>query len=137
MNALLFVAVCGSVLACALILLAGWQPGLFGYLPPKLIAIAAVSIPFQLLTLVGLNIFLAVGRIDRFNQLDVAGQTFVLVNALVALVFFGAGLWTLISLNTAATILVSLLIVWLIGKHLARHAGTAARRPTSACSRER
>jgi O-antigen/teichoic acid export membrane protein len=100
---------------------------LFGYIPPGLIGIAAVSIPFQLLTLLGLNVFLAVGRIDRFNQLDVAGQSFVLVNALVALVVLGAGLWTLVSLNTVATVLVSILIVWLIGRHMAGREGLGAR----------
>lgn len=129
MNSLLFAVVGGGVLACALILLAYGQPGLFGNLSPKLIGIAAVSIPFQLLTLVGLNIFLAVGRIDRFNQLDVAGQSLVLVNALVALVLLGTGLWTLISLNTAATILVSLVIAGLIGKHIVRQEGETAWRP--------
>jgi O-antigen/teichoic acid export membrane protein len=119
MNSLLFALVGGCVLAIGLMLLAMKQPVLFGYISPKLIGIAAVSIPFQLLTLLGLNIFLAVGRIDRFNQLDVAGQSFVLINAVLALLLLGAGLWTLVSLNTAATILVSLLIVWLIGRHIA------------------
>jgi O-antigen/teichoic acid export membrane protein len=119
LNSLLFAVVGGGVLALGLIVLALKQPALFGYISPKLIGIAAVSIPFQLLALLGLNIFLAVGRIDRFNQLDVAGQSFVLVNAVVVLLLFGAGLWTLVSLNTAATILVSLIIMWLIGRHIA------------------
>jgi O-antigen/teichoic acid export membrane protein len=125
-NSLLFALAGGCVLALGLTLLALRQPVLFGYIPPKLIGIAALSIPFQLLTLLGLNIFLAVGRIDRFNRLDVAGQSFVLVNALVALVLLGAGLWTLVSLNTAATIVVSLAIVWLIGRYIAGREDGAA-----------
>lgn len=129
MNSLLFALAGGCVLAAALTLLAFKQPGLFGYISPKLFGIAAVSIPFQLLTLLGLNIFLAVGRVDRFNQLDIAGQSFVLINTIAALVLLGAGLWTLVSLNTAATTIVSLLIVWLIGKYIARRDDKAALRP--------
>lgn len=119
MNSLLFALVGGGVLAFGLIVLALKQPMLFGYVSPQLIGLAAVSIPFQLLTLLGLNIFLAVGRIDRFNRLDVAGQSFVLVNAALALVLLGAGLWTVVSLNTAATIIVSLVIVWLVVRYIA------------------
>ncbi|HEY0385747.1 MAG TPA: hypothetical protein VGC64_07025, partial [Pyrinomonadaceae bacterium] len=129
LNSLVFALAGGCVLALGLTLLAMRAPGLFGHISPRLIGIAAVSIPFQLLTLLGLNIFLAVGRIDRFNQLDVAGQSFVLVNAVVALVALGAGLWTLVSLTTATTILVSLLIVWLIGRYITKHARPLALRP--------
>jgi O-antigen/teichoic acid export membrane protein len=128
-NSLLFAMVGGCMLSLCLTLLSFKQPELFGYISPKLIAVAAISIPFQLLTLLGLNIFLAVGRIDRFNRLDVAGQSLVLVNALLALVVLGAGLPTLISLNTAATIIVSLVVVWLIARLIAARKLKAARRP--------
>ena len=126
-NSLLFALGLGSVLALLLVGLAFMQPELFGYIRPTLVAVAALSIPFQLVTLLGLNIFLAVGRIDRFNQLDVAGQSLVLVNALVALVVLGAGLRALVTLNTAAAILVGLLIVWLIGRHVGRQESTTRR----------
>lgn len=128
-NSLLFALAGGVILAAALTFLSFKQPELFGHISPRLVGIAAISIPFQLLTLLGLNIFLAIGRIDRFNQLDVAGQSLVLANALLALVIFGAGLWTLISLNTAATVIISLLMVWLIGRHIAAHAEKARWRP--------
>ncbi|MDX6696173.1 MAG: hypothetical protein QOF02_3776 [Blastocatellia bacterium] len=127
MNSLFFAIAVGGALALSLSLLAHWQPGLFGHVSPRLIGIAAASIPFQLLTLFGLNIFLAVGRIERFNQLDVLGQSFVLINALVALLLLGSGLWLLVSLNTAATVLVSLVIVALIGRHIAASDETKAR----------
>jgi O-antigen/teichoic acid export membrane protein len=129
MNSLLFALAGGGALALALSGLAYWQPGLFGHISPRLLGIAAASIPFQLLTLLGLNIFLAVGRIDRFNQLDVLGQSFVLVNALVALVLVGAGLWLLVSLNTAATILASIIIVSLIAHYIAALETKARLRP--------
>ena len=117
-NSLIFALVAGSLLALALTWLAMRQPDIFSSISPQLVAIAAISIPFQLITLLGLNVLLALGRIDRFNLLDLAGQSFVLVNALVALIFLGRGLWTLVSLNTAATIFVAILIVWLIGREM-------------------
>jgi O-antigen/teichoic acid export membrane protein len=80
-----------------------------------LFRIAAISIPFQLLTLIGLNIFLAIGKIREFNLLDVVGQSFVLINAFLALLILGGGLGTLVILNAAASVLVSLLIVSLLG----------------------
>jgi len=118
LNSLVFALFAGSVLAAVLTALAWWQPSLFNSISPRLVAIAAVAIPFQLIMLLGLNIFLAVGRVDRFNLLDLASQAFVLVNAVFALLILSRGLWTLVSLNTAASIFVSLMIVWLIGRQI-------------------
>jgi O-antigen/teichoic acid export membrane protein len=119
-NSLIFALIGGSLLALALTGLAWWRPALFGFIPPRLLGLAAISIPFQLVTLIGLNIFLAVGRVERFNLLDLLGQSFVLVNAAVALVILNLGLWTLVSLNTAASVLFGLLIAALIGAYGAK-----------------
>jgi O-antigen/teichoic acid export membrane protein len=116
-NSLLFALIVGGLLALGLTMLASWRPGWFGFIPPRLIAIAAVSIPFQLITLIGLNIFLAVGRVERFNLLDLAGQSFVLINAVVAIVALKTGLWTLVSLNTGASIFIAVLIAVLVGAY--------------------
>lgn len=116
-NSLLFALVVGGLLASGMAGLAAWRPGWFGFIEPRLIGIAAVSIPFQLITLIGLNIFLAMGRVERFNLLDLAGQSLVLVNAVVALVILKAGLWTLVSLNTGASVLIGLLIALLVGAY--------------------
>ena len=116
-NSLVFALVAGGLLALGLTGLAAWRPDWFGFIPPRLIGIAAVSIPFQLITLVGLNIFLAVGRVGRFNLLDLAGQSFVLLNAVVALVILNAGLWSLVSLNTVASVLIGLLIALLVAAY--------------------
>jgi O-antigen/teichoic acid export membrane protein len=118
LNSLVFALSAGSVLAALLTALAWWQPSLFNSISPRLVMIASVSVPFQLIMLLGLNIFLAVGRVDRFNLLDLASQTFVLVNAIFALLILSRGLWTLVSLNTAASILVSIIIAWLIGRQI-------------------
>ncbi len=116
-NSLIFALFVGTLLALVLIALATARSDWFGFIPPQLIAIAAISLPFQLLTLIGLNIFLALKQIYRFNLLDLAGQAFVLINALVALVLLRAGLELLIALNTAANVLIAMLIVGLIGWH--------------------
>jgi O-antigen/teichoic acid export membrane protein len=130
-NSLIFALVVGGALALLLTLLARWQPEIFNSISPRLFAVAAVSIPFQLISLLGLNIFLAVGRVDRFNLLDLAGQSFVLVNALLALVILSRGLWTLVSLNTAASIFVSLMIVWMIGRLIALQKQKRGARPSA------
>jgi O-antigen/teichoic acid export membrane protein len=94
---------------------AKWRPDWFGFIPTKLIAVAAMSLPFQLLTFIGLNIFLAVGRITHFNLLDLAGQTFVLINAVIALLLLQGGLWVLVSLNTVSTVLLGVVMIVLVG----------------------
>lgn len=124
-NSFIFAMGAGGLLALALAGLAAWRPDWFGFIPPRLVAIGALSIPFQLATLVALNIFLAIGRVERFNLLDLAGQSLVLVNAVVALIILGAGLWTLVSLNTAGSAMVCLLTAALI---LAHGAGMKERR---------
>ena len=128
-NSFIFALLVGGLLALGLTGLAAWQPDWFGFLPPRLIAIAAASIPFQLLTLVGLNIFLAVGRVERFNLLDIAGQSFVLVNSVIALVILNAGLWLLVSLNTGASVVIGLLIAGLVLAYGANMGGHLSWRP--------
>jgi O-antigen/teichoic acid export membrane protein len=68
-----------------------------------------------LITLIGLNIFLAIGKIREFNLLDLVGQSFVLINSLLALLVLHAGLRTLITLNALASVLVALVIVFMLG----------------------
>ena len=114
-NSVFFAALTGSFLAVALSVVASLRPGWFGFVSPELIRVASISIPFQLVTLIGLNILLAVGRVRVFNLLDLAAQSFVLVNALLVLIFFGLGLDVLVKLNTATSVLVTIVIsVWLV-----------------------
>jgi len=117
-NALVFALVAGCAFALVVVALARFYPALFGHVPVGLMTVAAVSIPFQLITLLGLNVFLGLNRIGHFNLLDAAAQALLLVNALVALVILGAGLRALVSLNTLVSVLMSLLIVWMIARLL-------------------
>jgi len=113
-NSLIFAFGAGSILALCLSLTAALRPDWFGFVPPELIRIAAISIPFQLVVLIGLNILLALGKIKEFNLLDLAGQSFVLINAVLVLLVLKQGLATLVTLNTAAAILVSLVVTLLL-----------------------
>ena len=113
-NSLIFALGVGSLLALGLSAVASMRPDWFGFVSPALIQIAAVSIPFQLITLIGLNILLAVGKLREFNLLDLAGQSFVLINAVVVLLILNRGLAMLVTLNTTAAILVGAAIVMLL-----------------------
>ncbi len=121
-NALAFAIAAGCALALGVFALARFYPASFGDVPTGLIVIAAASIPFQLIILLGLNIFLGMNRIGHFNLLDAAAQSFVLINAVVALIIFGEGLRVQVSLNTAASVLMSLVIVWVIKRMLVEEA---------------
>jgi O-antigen/teichoic acid export membrane protein len=109
-NSLIFALGAGVILALALSAIASARPDWFGFDSPNLLHIAAVSIPFQLLTLIGLNIFLAVGKIRQFNLLDLLAQSFVLINAVFVSSIMRAKLATLVTWNTAASVLVSIVI---------------------------
>ena len=115
-NSLLFASVIGSLLAVALSVVSSIRPDWFGFVSPRLILVASIQIPFQLLTLIGLNILLAGGKIREFNLLDLASQSFVLINALLALIVFGLGLDALVRLNTATSVLVPIAISVLLIK---------------------
>ena len=122
-NSLIFALVVGTILAIGLSALAAIRPEWFGFIPPELIRIASISIPFQLITLIGLNILLAVGKVKEFNLLDLTGQSFVLINALIVLLILNRGLGTLVTLNTATSILVSLVVALMLAlsaRNLAR-----------------
>lgn len=119
-NSLAFAALAGALLALATLALAYAAPQVLGDLRPRLVALAALAVPFQLATLFGLNLFLALGQVGRFNLIDAAAQTLLPVNAVVALVVLGAGLPLLIGLNTAANVVVSILVVWLVARAVGR-----------------
>jgi len=68
-NSLIFALLVGSILALGLSATSSLRPAWFGFVSPELVHIASISIPFQLVTLIGLNILLAVGKVKEFNLL--------------------------------------------------------------------
>jgi len=122
LNSLLFALAAGSIMAFALSVAAATRPDWFGLNSARLLQIAAFSIPFQLLTLIGLNILLAVGKIRQFNLLDLLSQSFVLINAAWVSQTIKGNLERLVLWNTITAVLVGIVIAVLVvisAKHLA------------------
>lgn len=115
-NALVFGFAAGVLLALLVGALAALRPSLFGSVPLRLLLIAALSIPFQLVNLLGINVFLGIDRIAQFNLLDALSQSFVLINVVAALLLFTAGLPLLIIFNTAASVLMCAVVIMMIGR---------------------
>lgn len=113
-NSIVFALLFGSALALALYFVALQRPDWFGNVATTLIGIASISIPFQLFTLIGLNILLAIGKVRDFNILDLAGQSFVLINSFLALILLRRGLPELVTFNTIAAGAVGCAIIFTI-----------------------
>jgi len=113
-NALAFGLAAGIALAAAVIVLRWTNPALLSDVPLLLLTMAAISIPFQLLILLGLNILLAVDRIRQMNLLESLSPVMLLLNALVVLFLLRRGLSTLVAFNTAATIALAFILTWMI-----------------------
>ena len=122
-NALLFAMLGGSAIALLVILIARLKPSTFGHVPIELVLLAAASIPFQLITLLGLNVLLGIERVAQFNLLDALAQVLLLVNALVA---FGlaADIFVLVLFNTATSVLVSSIVVTVIFREIRKQSRT-------------
>jgi len=135
-NSLVFCFCAGAILALAVVWFARSSPQLFADLPLSLVAIAAAAVPFQLLSLMGLNVFLAVGLIGRSNLLDLLGQSAIVVNAVLVLVLLHRGLPELITLNAAATIAVSLVIVVLVARYISRRTEAGRWQPDASLLRQ-
>ncbi|HEY3104549.1 MAG TPA: polysaccharide biosynthesis C-terminal domain-containing protein [Pyrinomonadaceae bacterium] len=118
-NAIVFALLIGSLLAAGVLTLAWLRPSMFGGVGTRLLAIAAVSIPFQLLFLLNLNVLLAMDRIRQLNLFDALLPALVLVNAVIALIVLRQQLSFLISLNTAAGSVLSLVLAIFLGRVIA------------------
>ena len=128
-NAIMFALFCGTLVAVAVVALAKIDPSLFGGVTADLILIAAISVPFQFLFLLGLNVLLATDRIRQLNLLDAMTPVSVLFNAIVVLVVLRLNLKVLVSFNTAAAVVLSACMLWAIARLVARQQERAAFRP--------
>ena len=117
-NALVFALAIGSVLTVAVLGVNWVRPSLFGTVSTRLLAAAAISIPFQLLILLGLNILLAIDRIRQLNLFDALLPGWVFANAVVVLIVLRERLLVLVASNTAAAIVLSLALAFYIGREL-------------------
>ena len=124
-NALIFSVAAGVLIAVGVITIGNMRPSLFNGVSAHLITVIAVSIPFQLVTLMGLNLLLAVDRIRLMNLLDALSSLLVFLNAVGLLVIWRRDLTTLVWFNTAAAIAVSGLLIWSIARVVRRAAALA------------
>ena len=128
-NAIVFALFGGPLIAMAVVALAKIYPALFRGVSLELIVIATLSIPFQFLLSLGLNVLLAMDRIRQLNFLDAMAPAFALFNAIVVLVILGSNLKVLVSFNTAATAVLSGCMLWAIARLVGRQKERAAFRP--------
>ena len=126
-NSMVFALVAGVLILVALVVITRSRPSMFGVVPVSLITLAAFSIPFQLLTLIGLNVFLSVGQLNKFNLTDASTQLVLLLNAILALILLGFGLGALVALNTFTMMLTGSVIAVLVSA-LVRTVGAVSRR---------
>lgn len=119
-NALGFALVIGSILTVAVLGINWLRPSVLGAVSSQLVAAAAISIPFQLLILLGLNILLAIDRIRLLNLFDALLPAWVLANAVVVLIILRERLFTLVSSNTVAAMILSLLLALYIGREVSK-----------------
>jgi O-antigen/teichoic acid export membrane protein len=103
--------------------LAWLRPSMFGGVSTDLLAIASISIPFQLLFILNLNVLLAFDRIRQLNLFDALLPALVLINAVVALVLLHQHLTFLIALNTVVGSVLSLVLMIYLRKLIAGNAG--------------
>ena len=130
-NAIAFALVIGSLLAAAVLALAWLRPSMFGGVSTRLLVIAAISIPFQLLFILNLNVLLALDRIRQLNLFDGLLPALVLVNAVVALILLHRQLTFLIALNTIVGSVLSLVLMIYLRKIIAHQKDSPALRPNA------
>ncbi len=131
-NTIIFAFVWGALLLLFVVALARLNPALFGSVPTNLVVIAAISIPFQLLTLLGLNVLLAMDRIGQMNLLDSMAPVLLLCNAILVLLILHSKLSVLVTFNTAAAFVLAISITWMIARRLKRQRDADAFRPNAA-----
>jgi len=128
-NAIVFAGFGGTAVAVLVVALARLKPALFGDVSSDLILIAALSIPFQFLSALGLNVLLAMDRIHQLNFMDAMAPGLALFNAIVVLLIMHSNLKVLVSFNTAATVALSAGMLWVIARLVARQKERTSFRP--------
>jgi O-antigen/teichoic acid export membrane protein len=119
-NGLAFSLAVGLVLALALIVVANLRPALFNGVSLRLVAIVSLSIPFQLITLLGLNLLLAIDRIRLMNCLDALSALLLFINAIAVLIVWRGNLTSLVWFNVGAAVIASVILAGFIARVLPR-----------------
>jgi len=110
-NSIAFATIAGVGAAALTYIVSRVRPDWFHDIPSELLLIALISLPFQLCTLLVLNLFLAFGDVRKFNLLDVCSQVYLLVNAIIVLLLLRSDLHLLFGLNTIAGGLIATVLI--------------------------
>jgi O-antigen/teichoic acid export membrane protein len=117
-NGMVFSVAVGLALAVALVAIANLRPSIFNGVSPRLVAVVSISIPFQLVTLVGLNLLLAMDRLRLMNYLDALSAVLLFINATGVLVLWHGNLANLVWFNVGATVIASLVLMGFVARLL-------------------
>ncbi len=104
-NSTLFAVVSGGLcVSFVLVFVRVLLPGI----PYEPAFVGLISVPFQVITIYVLNLFLAKGDMTTFVLVDLANQSIVMISAVVVLLIVGGGVQLLISVNTGAAIVMTI-----------------------------
>src|SRR5213075_1521871 len=117
-NGLLFSLAVGFVIALGLMAMVNLRPTIFNGVPAKLVVIISISIPFQLITLLGLNLLLAIDRIRLMNYLDALSALLFFINAIAVLIVWRGNLTNLVWFNVGAAVIASVVLVGFVARVL-------------------
>lgn len=106
-----FAVIVGGVGAVAIAGGAILLPKVFGSVPPDLVMLVALALPFQMASYFCLGALLGLERIRTYNLADMSMQSLVLANASMTLVLLGFDIRALVVFNTAAAIIFAMVII--------------------------
>ncbi len=125
-NAVGLSMVLGGIIVAATIGLLTLRPDLFGDISSDLVMIAAIAIPFHLLIAFCLAILLGRGDLVPYNLVDIFSQAFLVINPVITLGLLGLGLFALVSLQAAISIMFGLLVAGFLFRTLVLPAGESS-----------
>ncbi len=106
-GAIFFALAAGATVGGAIILAGYARPGLLGQVPVKLLAIASFAIPFQMIAVFALSLYLGLERIRSYNLLELAMPVLMLANAFVTIMLIKAGVESFVFVGTLLNITVA------------------------------
>jgi O-antigen/teichoic acid export membrane protein len=127
-NGLMFSLAAGVLIAAGVVAIADVRPTIFNGVSPRLLTIVAISIPFQLVTPLGLNLLLAIDRVRLMNLLDALTSLLIFGNAIGVLVLWRRDLTMLVWFNTVSVVVLAVLLIWSVGR-VTRHRRSGASAP--------
>lgn len=121
-NSLRTASALGLALAIGALAAGSVFPEMLGTIPLPLLLPAALSIPFQLLVLFGLNLLVGMGRTALFNVLELTFRAVSVAGLAVMLILFGKDVRWVLGLNLVLAIGAAAVLAAVLGR-MVRHSG--------------